>query len=196
MHSKLTGRQERAAALAAEDRYTDEQIAAKVGVSRRALARWKRQEPFAQRVQAIVDQLATVARRRGIARREHRLAVLQETHIKLLRVIEERAADPTLADIPGGKTGLIVRKPVVSAGDLVGYEYAVDTGTIRELRAVQEQAAKELGQMVERHEHRVIRSIEDLTDEELEAIAAREHVSLTAPADGESAVLAIGDGKA
>lgn len=170
--TRLTGRQEKAAVLLAEDRYSDEQIAAKIGATKRTVANWKRQPLFAARVDDIVKELAAMARRRGIARRERRLAVLQETHNKLLQVIEERAADPTLADIPGGSTGLIVRKPVTSLGVVAGYEYAVDTGTIRELRAVQEQAAKELGQLADRHELRVIRSFRDLTDEELETMVA------------------------
>jgi len=170
--SNLTGRQEKAAVLVAEDYRSDEQIAAKVGVSKRTLAFWKRQPQFVERVDGIVRELAAMARRRGIARRERRLAVLQETHNRLLQVIEERAADPTLAEIPGGTTGLIVRKPVTSMGVVAGYEYTVDTGTIRELRAVQEQAAKELGHLAERHEYRAIRTLKDLSDEELEAILA------------------------
>lgn len=172
--TKLTGRQEQAAVLLAEDRYSDEQIAGKVGVTRRSLAKWKLQPPFAARVREVTDKLAVIARRHGIARRERRLATLQDMHNKLLLVIEERAADPALAEIPGGKTGLVVRKPVLSGGDLIGFEYAVDVATIKQLQSVQEQAAKELGQVIERHEHRVIRSVADLSDEELEALSASE----------------------
>lgn len=173
---KLTGRVERAAVLVAEDHFSDEAIAAKVGVTRRTLTRWRQVPLFTARVQVLTAELADRARHHGIARRERRLAVLQETHNKLLQVIEERAADPGLADVPGGKTGLVLRKPVVFGAKVVGFEYAVDTGTIRELRAVQDQAAKELGQIVERSEHRVIRTLDDilreLSDEELESFAA------------------------
>jgi transposase-like protein len=185
--SKLTGRQEKAAVLAAEDRYSVERIAEKIGVTRRTLALWRQQPLFAARVWELTEELATLARRRGIARRERRLAVLQETHNKLLQVIEERAADPTMSEIPGGLTGLVVRKPVISTGKVAGHEYAVDNCTIAELRKVQEQAAKELGQLVERHEHRVISSLRDLSDEELEALAAE----LQPP--GNAAALATGD---
>lgn len=171
MNRKLTGRQERAAVLVAEDYLTDEEIAEQIQLERRTLARWKLQPEFRARVDEITQEMATFARRRGIARRERRLAVLDRTHRRLLKVIEERAADPTMADVPGGTTGLVVRQFKVS-GETVVTEYAVDTGTIRELRAVAEQAAKELGQTVERHEHRVIRSAKDLSDEELAAIAS------------------------
>lgn len=177
MNSKLTGRQEKAAVLAAEDRYTDEQIAAKVGVKRNSLAKWKRTPLFIARVAEITKELADYARRRGIARREHRLAVLQETHNRLWQVIEDRVADPEMASIPGGATGLLVRKPVTSMGVVAGYEYAVDTGTIRELRAIQEQAAKELGQVVEKHAVGIgsLREIawDQLTDDDLLMIAEK-----------------------
>lgn len=168
---KLTGRQESAAVLLAEDHLTDEEIAQKIGITRRTLAKWKVLPVFSARVHEIGADLASRARNRGIARRERRLATLQALHNRLLKVIEERAADPELAKIPGGKTGLIVRKPIASGGELVGFEYAVDTGTLKELRAISEQAAKELGQLIDRHEHRLIRRIEDLSDEELAALA-------------------------
>lgn len=187
MDTKLTGRQEKAAVLVAEDHFSNERIAQEIGITRRTLDFWKRQPQFMNRVAEIMREMAALARRRGIARRERRVAVLQETHDKLLRVIEERGADPTMTDIPGGRTGHVVRKAIVSAGELVGYEYAVDTATIKQLQSIQEQAAKELGHLVDRHEHRVIRSLEDLTDEEIEAIAAREGI----PADE----LALGEGK-
>jgi hypothetical protein len=146
-------------------------------------------------VREIGVDLAALAQRRGIARKDRRLAVLQETRNRLLRVIDERAADPDMAEIPGGKTGLIVREPVVSAGEFIAYKYAVDTGTIRELRAVLEQAAKELGQLVEKHEHRVIRSLEDLTDDELDAITAGESLPMGLPQDEGSTFASLGEGE-
>jgi Helix-turn-helix of insertion element transposase len=168
---KLTNEKlEAAAVLVAEDSHSDEQIAAQLGITRSTLATWKTRPEFAARVDEVCSEFAEVALKRGIARKEYRMNTLANMHSKLLTVMEERAADPDLANIPGGNTGLIVRKAVVSAGALVGYEYAVDTGLLRELRAIQEQAAKELGQLVEKRVHRVIRNLRDLTDEELAAI--------------------------
>jgi hypothetical protein len=170
MNSKLTVRQRRATVLVAEDQLTDEEIAREVGITRRTLAIWKNQLLFVECVRQAGADLWNAAMRRGIARRDRRLAALQKVHNRLLAVIEARAADPDMKSIPGGSTGLIVRKPVTSAGTVAGYEYAVDTGTIAEIRKVQELAAKELGQLTERHEHRVIRSFRDLTDDELQAM--------------------------
>ncbi len=167
---KLTNSKlEKAAVLVAEDARSDEQIAAQLGITRSTLATWKSRPEFAARVDEISGEFAEVALKRGIARKAYRVNTLANIHSKLLTVMEERAVDPDLANIPGGKTGLVVRKAVVSAGVLVGYEFAVDIGWIRELRAVQEQAAKELGQLVEKREVK-IRSLKDLSDEELDAI--------------------------
>jgi len=171
MQKKLTGRQERAAVFVAEDHFSDHEIAAKVGIKRPTLAKWKLLPLFCARVQEITQELAERALRQGIARRDRRLTVLQRTANRLLQVMEERAADPALAKIAGGKTGLIVSKPLASAGELLGFEYAVDTATIRELRATLEQAAKELGQFVERKDIR-LRSLKDLSDEELAELLA------------------------
>jgi hypothetical protein len=167
---KLTNSKlEKAAVLVAEDARSDEQIAAQLGIQRSTLAVWKLRPEFAARVDEISREFAEAALKRGIARKAYRINTLANLHSKLLAVIEKRAADPSMADVPGGETGLIVRKAVVSGGVLVGYEYSVDTGTLRELRGVQEQAAKELGQLVEKREVK-IRSLKDLSDEELDAI--------------------------
>lgn len=84
-----------------------------------------------------------------LARRERRLTVANELHDKLLQVIAERAADPELANVPGGKTGLITKrlKSIGRSNDFrVVPVYEVDTGTLREIRAIHEQVAEELGQ--------------------------------------------------
>lgn len=47
-----------AVGLLAEDRLTDEQIAAQCGVSRRALAKWKKQEPFLAEIERIRGKAA------------------------------------------------------------------------------------------------------------------------------------------
>jgi transcriptional regulator with XRE-family HTH domain len=57
----------KAARMVAEDSQTDEQIAAKVGISRRQLARWKRNAEFAAHVQEIVHEFAAAILSRSLA---------------------------------------------------------------------------------------------------------------------------------
>jgi hypothetical protein len=89
-------------------------------------------------------------------------------------VIAARAADPALQDVPGGKTGLIVRD-VRGIGKGANFQlvavYAVDVGLLAEMRQIEKQAAQEVGQWVDRN-NVAVRRVEDMTDEELLAIAA------------------------
>jgi hypothetical protein len=94
------------------------------------------------------------------------------------RLIDAAAADPTMADIPGGDTGMLVRTaklvkvydagPVAASLDLdrdvdpeqlrsakrevLVYEYARETSVSAEMRALEKQAAQELGQWAEKRE--------------------------------------------
>lgn len=145
----------RAAILVAEDELTDEEIARVVGVTRRTLTTWKRQPAFAAVVGDHIGQLQAGMLRLAIAKKRRRLAVLDDLHAKALRVIAARSTDESLAEFAGGETGLLVRQvKVVGTGAMAREieEAAVDTGLIREIRALEEQAAKELGQWVEKAE--------------------------------------------
>jgi DNA-binding XRE family transcriptional regulator len=150
---KICSKREKAATLVAEDQLTDEEIGTTVGVSRKTVQRWKHEPGFAQRVQEIVTIYATRAVEHGIARRERRLRVLNEMHDRILRVIDTRAKSPELQHIPGGRTGLVTRM-LKGIGTGENYQvvevYEVDTASLRELRALQRQAAEELGQRVHR----------------------------------------------
>lgn len=148
-----TKKREHAALLVAEDDLTDEAIAQAVGIGRRTLATWKTQPEFAALVGDAVGQVQAAMLKLSIARKHKRLAVLDDLHTKALAVIEERAQDNTGA--PGEATGLMVRQVKqigVGKSAQVIEEYAVDTGLMREIRALHEQAAKELGQWSDKHE--------------------------------------------
>lgn len=170
MKALCSSKKEKAAQEIAEGRRGYGEIADKLGITVRALHKWRQEEKFDARVVTLREEFAERAKARAIRRKEYRIDVLADLQNRVLTVIEERAGDPDMAEVPGGKTGLLVRQYKVS-GDTVVTEYAVDTGTIRELRAIQEQVSKELGQLVEKHDHRVIRDVSDLTDEELAVIA-------------------------
>jgi hypothetical protein len=82
-----------------------------------------------------------------------RLEALDRRHRKMSAVIEERAADPKMQDVPGGDTGLLVHR-VKSIGkgkhsrtiDL----YHVDAALLKEMREIEKQAAIETGQWGEK----------------------------------------------
>jgi hypothetical protein len=147
---RLNAKKERAAILVSEDRLIDQQIAETIGISRQQLVRWKAHPVFAARVAELTRIWTERALRYGLARRERRLAVLEDQHNRLLAVIHARAADPSMADVPGGNTGLLLRTyKGLGNGDAarIVEEFSVDCATIRELRGIQEQFAKELGQV-------------------------------------------------
>jgi hypothetical protein len=90
-------------------------------------------------------------------------------------VISERSDSPDLANVPGGKTGLVMKTlKGLGSGDnfKVVEEYEVDCATVREIRALQEQVAEEVGQRVSRTEMLDLnRRFEKMTKEELEDYA-------------------------
>jgi len=81
--------------------------------------------------------------------------MLNESHQKMLQVIDERAASPDLANVPGGKTGIVTKtiKGIGNGDDFQIVEiYEVDTATIGKICDIQKLVAEELGQRVERTE--------------------------------------------
>lgn len=79
--------------------------------------------------------------------RNARVAALQDRWERMKRVILERAADPSFANIPGGSTGLLCRD--YKGKDANQEIYRVDTGLLQEMRFHEKQAAQELGQWSE-----------------------------------------------
>jgi hypothetical protein len=146
----------KAAVLVAEDRLTDEEIAAEVNVTRRQLDRWKDHPEFAARVDAHIKAMDAEISRKGIARQMRRVEAQDDRWRRMRAVVEARSADPELAAAPGGDTGLLVRQQkALGGGDnfQIVDEFAVDTGLLREMRELEKQAAQELGQWTDRHEY-------------------------------------------
>lgn len=142
---------EEAAQLLAEGRKEYGEVSEKIGVHRETLLRWRREKTFVARIDKLREEFLEAAKDRALARKDYRLSVLNAKHDKLLTLIEQRAADPQMADIPGGTTGLVVKQLKVS-GETVVSEYVFDRAVLQELRALEEQAAKELGQIVDKRE--------------------------------------------
>lgn len=141
-----------AAVMVAHDELTDEAIAERIGITRRTLANWKNNPEFSDYVDEENRKVQAAMLRLDIAKRHKRVARLNELHDKLFTVIDERAAS-LAGEAPGGGTGLLVHQvKVVGSGPSAQMvdEYVVDAGTIREIRALQEQAASELGQKIDK----------------------------------------------
>lgn len=151
-----TTKSEDAARLVAEDIETDEQIAAALEINRRTLTRWKAHPDFSARVQQHIEAFREATLRRGIADRVKRVAALHDRWKRMQRVIAERAEDGTHGDVAGWTTGLLVHtvKGVGRGEDFQLVDlFEVDTGLLRELREHEKQAAQELGQWTEKHDH-------------------------------------------
>jgi hypothetical protein len=146
----LTQRMERAALLVAEDQQTNEAIAAAVGVKRQTVDWWKRKPAFTARVEALRQQFREAIVQEGIANRQNRINALNERWELMQQVIEARAADATMTGA-GHETGLLVRTYKPGKFRTVE-EYRVDAALLAELRAHELQAARELGQLVEKRE--------------------------------------------
>jgi hypothetical protein len=164
------GRRERAAVLVAADELKDVEIAAVLGVGRRTLARWKTDPDFAALVGDHAGQIAASCLKFSIAKKHKRIGVLDDMHTRAVQVISDRAeryaekladADSATAttrrlfntDVPAeAATGLLVEKENVNNAGLRTTEWTVDTGLMKEIRGLHEQAAKELGQWIEKSE--------------------------------------------
>lgn len=175
-------KREQAAEDLARDSDSDEQIAQRAGVARTTLHRWKAHPEFAARVEAHVATYRRIVRSRGIAIVENRVDALSERWRRLQRVIDARAQEMAgecaggetgllvrqvkfvkVLEVPKGIARRLADGEIDEAdledADFVPtrqsrpvLEYAVDTGLLAEVRHHEEQAAKELGQWVERSE--------------------------------------------
>ena len=140
------------AQLLADGKLTDQEIADRAGVARTTLWRWRKHPEFAAEVEGHLEAFRSEVRRRGIADRERRIKALNDRWNRLQRVMEERADDPSMANVAGGRTGLLVHN-VKSVGfgetaQIVDL-YEIDAALLKELREHEKQAAQELGQWVE-----------------------------------------------
>jgi hypothetical protein len=150
-----TRQREKAARLCADGRLTEARIAALVSSSTRTLERWRTQPEFLERVDRYVQEAEAKAKNCAIANKLLGVQDLHERRQLLLQIVAERAADPSRAGVPGGRTGLLVRQvKQIGSGAAAREveEYELDAALLRELRAHEEQAARELGQWVERPE--------------------------------------------
>lgn len=148
---------DKAAYLLAVDDLTDEEISKDVGISRSTLIRWKNQPDFQQAIDGHRQEIRKRIRSRGIAIIENRIQGQHDRWLRMRRIIDERAAAPGMLDIPGGTTGLLVKRlRQVGTGKNaeVVEEYELDAALLRELREIENLVANELGQReIRMHAH-------------------------------------------
>jgi len=69
-----------------------------------------------------------------------------------MRQLIDARAEELNGAVPGGETGLLVRQIKLSNTGIQVEEFAVDTRLLKEMRALEEQVAKELGQYADKPE--------------------------------------------
>ena len=170
---------------------------------------------IAERESHAAEQRETAARAElqsvGIVDRQNRLSALNERWLALQEVIRSRAEHYSAivagapADAvrgyhrpewiaPGAETGVLVFSRRV-VGKLTTEEWAADVALFREIRAHEEQAAKEMGQWTEKRELTgkdggpiQFEDVSALSDDQLDALIAE----LSASAEGASGQSAAG----
>lgn len=182
----LTQKQIDAAKMTAAGQLSQKTIAKAVGISDRQLRTWLQRPDVQFQIREFQGEWRTAVRANGIADQDRRIAHLNDRHELLMQVIRERAESPEMEKVPGGKSGLLtvtykmltrmeddekVSEPVP--------EYKVDTGTLAELRAIEQQVAIEMGQWKTKHEVEVRESHVSLalstvlSEEQLRELIAR-----------------------
>lgn len=101
------------------------------------------------RIKEVLEDWEKEAVSSGLAQRATRIALKSERHDLLRQVIAERGEEAEMQNIPGGKTGLLVRE---YKGSDFRPVYKVDTGTLKEMRDLEREIAIELGQWTEKKE--------------------------------------------
>lgn len=147
-----------AAYLLAQANLTHQEIADHVGVARQTLWNWRQHPEFIAKYEQYKVEIQEDVRRIGVADMLRRVAAQNDRWNRMRRVIEARADDQSMQEVPGGNTGLLVRTtkslgsgPSATTVD----EYAVDTGLLKALLDHEKQAAQELGQWADRVESKV-----------------------------------------
>lgn len=147
-------KRERAAVMLAADEVSDALISEACGINEVTLNVWKKHPDFAERVRDETAAIRTGALRYAIAKKHKRIAKLNLLAERMEAAVDARAAEATADQDapPEARTGLFNRKTVMSASGKERRDYVFDATLVREYRATLEQAARELGQLVDRAE--------------------------------------------
>lgn len=146
----------KAVKLAAEDELSDEKIGREVGVSSRTIRTWQHTPEFVARRKQVRSAWEARIFDLGVANKANRIKNLDAMNKKHARIMEARAGSASPEEIEvGGDTGLIVKeiKRYGKGDDAVEViDISFDAAFSREYRAVLQQAAEEMGQIVSKRE--------------------------------------------
>ena len=167
-------RKERAAMMEAEasmNQYTSvKQMAKSLNVSYNMLCFWRQHPDFRARVEQNKETLRQQSLALPVANKAARIRQINDRWTRLQEVIRQRAASAAQEDpdhlVPGYDTGLLVHtQRAVGSGpnQRIVDEYELDNAVLDELRSLEIQAAREMGQLTE---HKRI-DITKLTNEQL-----------------------------
>jgi Helix-turn-helix domain len=186
---------EKVATLVASGRYSNAEIASRLGIGERTVYRLRKRPTFIAAVQQILDSYRKRYLKQGLARKELRIAELTAMYNALDELVEARKADTRFTWIPGFSSGLVqvtsltrlagpASAPVSEqldgqsqisflnlSGTRVAVRFAIDLATVAQKCAILDQIASESGDKLTRVEVRKISSLRDLTDEEVVAVA-------------------------
>lgn len=149
---------DQAAFLIAEDRMSLKDVEEKTGV---ATSRLKRMltlidGEFTKRVEKYRQDWITKLKNKGSANRDIRINVLDEMHDKLVQIYRDRAKFYKNKKHPGVNTGMMIRTiKAVGHGPKAKFVrgWELDKDLTKEIREIELQMAKELGQWSEKTEN-------------------------------------------
>lgn len=134
------------ARLLTEEMMTPKQVMAETGMSYQQLWKLRNNPIFADYVNQLQNEFTKQAMNKGIASKIRRLSEQTDRWDRMQQVITERATDPTLANEPGGKTGLMVRDVKISGPYSIDV-FSVDTGLLHEMRELEKLVGQETGDL-------------------------------------------------
>jgi hypothetical protein len=138
----------RAAARALAAGLTQEQAAAKAGVSRRMLCYWLCRPQFRRRVDALIRRSDEACQRYAIAQRAKRIEAMNDRWQRGQRTIQARSAAYADSAVPGACEGLLARHVKVTGGGETGRTIETletDRALLQEMRELEKAAAEEMG---------------------------------------------------
>lgn len=122
-----------------------------------------------------------------------RVTAIENRWVAMRTLIAERAAEPEMQTIAGGKTGLLtVSFKSLGSGQntTIVKEYKVDTGLLYELRMHEELISEELGQKVKRSEQLTNRLNVNLDGKDLNRVL-RDQLGLLTEEERKTVMLAV-----